>query len=133
MKKNYYIFICFSILSVLLMGTGCATVSEPKHKPVADIETRLAQAKKERDTWTRLLQHAQTVDDAVKAREELHHIQVNIEDLEAGKKTQRDLDAGFKSTKERTVIYGPIGWVLVGSKWIIEKCFILYPWNWRAF
>lgn len=133
MKKNYYIFICFSILSVLLMGTGCATVSEPKHKPVADIETRLDQAKKERDTWTRLLQHAQTVDDAVKAREELQHIQVNIEDLEAGKKTQRDLDAGFKSTKERTVIYGPIGWVLVGSKWIIEKCFILYPWNWRAF
>lgn len=133
MKRFYSIFLVVGGISSIMFCSGCATVEEPKYIPVKDFEMRLVHAKKERETWLRLLQHAQSVDEAVKVRENLEHIQTNIEDLETGRKTQKDLDAGFESTKKRTVIYGPIGVVLVGAKWITEKCFILYPWNWRAF
>ena len=133
MKKIYSIFLFSLVCCLLLFSSGCATVEEPKHVARIDYEQRLAHAKRERETYDRILQHAQSLDDAVQARDNLHRAQRQIEELEAGQKEQKDIDAGFKSTKERTVVYGPIGWVLVGSKWIIEHLFIIYPWNWRAY
>jgi hypothetical protein len=36
-----------------------------------------------------------------------------------------DEDDGFKSTRDREVIYGPFGIVLEGLKWIFEKLYII--------
>ncbi|MBN1864352.1 MAG: DUF4349 domain-containing protein [Victivallales bacterium] len=113
--------------------SGCATVEVPPPEPVQDAETRLLHAQEERKTWLRLLQEAQGVTDAIKAREHLDRVQLEIEAIEAGRDFKDDAEAGFKSTKERTIIYGPVGIVLVAAKWIIDKSFIIYPWNWRAF
>lgn len=133
MKQIKKILIIALISSLLSIVTGCRTIHEPKYKPIKDTEIRLKHAKHERKTFTRLLENAKSVDDAIKAREHLEKNQILIEELEAGKKIKDDVDDGFKSTTERTVVYGPIGWVLVGSKWVIEKLYIIYPWNWRAF
>ncbi len=133
MKKNYSILLFSFVLCLLLFGSGCATVEEPKHMPRTDYEKRLTHAHKERKTLERLLDHAQSVDDAVQIRDNLARVQKQIEELETGKKVQKDIDDGFESTKKRTVVYGPIGWVFIGSKWILDKLYIIYPWNWRAF
>lgn len=133
MKKKYSVFLLLGILCQVLFFSGCATIEEPKHSPVIDFEARIKHEKQARKTWNRLLENAQSVDDAIKAKEHLERIQQNVEALEAGKQTREDIDAGFKSTKERTVVYGPIGWVFIGSKWVLDKLFIIYPWNWRAF
>ena len=133
MKKKYSILLPSAVLCQILFCSGCATIEEPKHTPVVDFETRIKHEKQARKTWIRLLQDAQSVDDAIKAKEHLERIQQDIEALKAGKQTKADIDAGFKSTKERTVVYGPIGWAFVGSKWVLDKLFIIYPWNWRAF
>jgi hypothetical protein len=116
------------LLSVSVF-TGCATIEEPKYPPVKDYEARLAHARKERDAFRNLLQKAQSVDDTIKIKEQLSEIQTRIEELEAGKKARRDIDAGFKSTKKRTIVYGPLGWITVGVKWIVEKLYICYPWD----
>ncbi len=115
------------------MFSGCATVELPPPEPVQDAEIRFLHAQEERKTWLRLLQDAQTVTDAIKAREHLDKIQLEIEAIEAGKDFKDDAELGFKSTKERTIVYGPVGIVLVAAKWIVDKSFIIYPWNWRAF
>jgi uncharacterized protein DUF4349 len=133
MKKKYSSFLFFFVLSSIIICSGCATVEEPKYVPIKDYKTRLEHAKQERKALNNILAHAQTVDTSVQARERLERVQRQIEELEAGQKVQNDLDAGFESTKKRTIVYGPIGWVLVGSSWILEHLFILYPWNWRAY
>lgn len=133
MKKIYCNFPFYLILLLILAGAGCATVEEPKYVPIKDYEKRLEHAKSERDTLNRIIQNAQTVNEVIDAKERLENVQKQIEELETGQKVQADLDAGFESTEKRTVVYGPIGWVLIGSKWIVDKMFILYPWNWRAF
>ena len=121
------------VLSQILLIAGCATMEDPNYKIPEDRKQRLIHAKENRKALTRLLQTAKTVDDAIKAREHLQKNQELIEAIEDNKKIEAQVSDGFKSTKERTVVYGPIGWVLVGSKWIVEKLFIVYPWNWRAF
>lgn len=133
MKKIYCNFPIYLISLSILVCAGCATIEEPKYVPVIDYSKRLENAKNERDALTRIIQNAQSVNEVIDAKERLENVQKQIEELETGKKVQADLDAGFESTKKRTVIYGPIGWVLVGSKWVVEKLFICYPWNWRAF
>jgi hypothetical protein len=133
MKKIYSIFFLIGVVCMILLSSGCATVDEPLPPAPIDYEMRLKHAKKQRETLTRLLEHAQSVDDAVNARDQLAKVQKEIENLEAGKLNKKLMADGFKSTKKRTVVYGPIGWVLVGSKWIVDKLYIMYPWNWRAF
>jgi len=133
MEKKYRIYVYLWLISLILFVNGCKTVEEPKYLPVKDYDIRLTQAKQARTTWMRLLQNAKTVDDAIKAREHLDKIQEEIEAIEAGKKIKQDVDDGFESTKKRTIVFGPLGIVLIAAKWIVDKSFILYPWNWRAF
>lgn len=133
MKKIYSKLLLYPVLWAIIICAGCATVEEPKYVPVKDYDKRLEHAKTERKTLTGIMENAKNVNDLIQAKERLELVQKQIEELESGKKVQSDMDAGFESTKKRTVIYGPIGWVLVGSKWIVEKLYICYPWNWRAF
>jgi hypothetical protein len=135
MKKNQklsciYIYI---IMLVCVLFSGCATVKEPKTLPVKDLDTRLNIIKKEREAYLRLLDKTTDVDDVVTIQSNLKIIQSQIENNEKLLKDKKDEADGFETTTERTVVYGPIGWVLVGSKWILDKLFIVYPWNWRAF
>lgn len=133
MKRFYYVFTSSWLLLILLAGSGCSTIKEPKHQPVIDFEERIMHTKKARKAWLRLLENAQTVDDAVKAREHLDQIQQNLEALEAGKKTKDDIDAGFKPTKERLVVWGPIGYLMWLATWLVDKLYIIYPWDWHVF
>lgn len=133
MKQIKRFFFCGMVITQIVLIAGCATVEDPNYKIPKDRAQRLIQAKDNRRTLTRLLQTAKTVDDAVKAREHLAKNQEVIEEIEDNKKIEVQVSDGFKSTKERTVVYGPIGWVLVGCKWILDKLYIVYPWNWRAF
>ena len=120
------------VLLVLLVLSGCATVKEPPPPPEVDNEARLEHALEVRKNLLRLLQEANNVDDAIKAREHLSVVQAEIEAIETGKKYAESED-GFKSTKERTIVYGPVGFVLLLSKWIFDKSYIIYPWYWRVY
>lgn len=133
MKQIKRFFFCGMVTVQMLLIAGCATVEDPNYKIPEDKEQRLDHAKENRKTLMRLLQTAKTVDDAIKAREHLEKNQELIEAIEDNNKIEAQVSDGFKSTKERTVVYGPFGWVLIGSKWIVDKLFIVYPWNWRAF
>ena len=121
------------IMFMLVLFSGCATVKEPKNLPVKDMTTRLNIIKQEREAYLRLLDKTTDVDDVIKIQNNLKIIQDEIEKHEKQIKDTKDEADGFETTTERTVVYGPIGWVLIGSKWLIDKLFIIYPWNWRAF
>ena len=128
--RNAAMVVCLGAVAFL---NACATVEEPKLPPPKDLEARMTILKKERKTYMRLLDKAQTPEDAKEIRAGLDEVQAEYEKTQDMINELKDREAGFKSTKTRTVVYGPVGWVLVGSRVILDKLYVIYPWTWKTF
>ena len=93
---------------------------------------RLEAAELAREKWMRFLSASQSVDDTIRAKEELDKIHAEIADIYKGEDpSANDKESGpeynFKDTAERKIIYGPIGLVLKFTEWLLEKLYI-----WRS-
>jgi vesicle coat complex subunit len=112
---------------------ACATVEEPKLPSKQDLESRMKILKKERKTYMRLLDKAASSEEARDISSGLNEVQTEYEKTQEMMNDVRDREEGFESTKKRTIVYGPVGWVLVGSRVILDKLYIIYPWTWKTF
>jgi len=83
---------------------------------------RLEQDKIARDKYTEMMKTAKTVDEVDKARQQLADVQEEIEMLEIDV-APNETETQWK--KKQTVVYGPLGWVLVGTEWILKKLFVV--------
>ena len=94
---------------------------------------RLDAAELARRKWMEHLENSQSVDETIRAKEELDKINREIRGILEG----RDLDRGqtlskeelqhkFKNVETRDILYGPIGIVLELTEWILRK---LYLWR----
>jgi len=128
--RHFYLIIC---LTALVLLNACATVEEPKLPSKQDLESRMKILKKERKTYMRLLDKAGTPEDTKEIRTGLDEVQTEYEKTQDMMNELRDREEGFESTKKRTIVYGPVGWVLVGSRVILDKLYIIYPWTWKTF
>lgn len=80
-----------------------------------------------RERLKALLEKAATVKEVLVVEEELNRVQTKIDQIEGRLKS---LSSGAKYstieiTLERKTIYGPIGYLAVGSWWLLEKLFVI--------
>ena len=110
-----------------------STSSEKAAQTLANLSQaqreRLEAAELARTKWMGLLRNSQSVNDTIRAKEELDKIHEEIAEIYRGGTSSADEEKSeydFKDTKERTIIYGPIGVVLKFTEWLLEK---LYIWH----
>ena len=125
---------CFLYSRVFLLIACCiclpafssgAAVKDSK-KTRKDIEARLLHAETARKKWLEHLENARTVNETVRAKDELDKIQIEIEELKAGREVDVvDDNTKFKSVKKRKRWYGPLGAVLHMTQYILEKLYIM--------
>ena len=76
--------------------------------------------------------NADTIDKKVDLSEAVARDDEEIIRLKSGRKVSedpsesRDKRDGFKSTKERTIVYGPVGLVLRFTEWLLTKLYIVH-------
>lgn len=93
----------------------------------ADIEARLKNARALRDRLRELLKQAKNVADMVAIEAELSKAQSNLDSLEGRMKAMRS-KVEMSSVHiwiEKQKVLGPLGLVVKGVAWIVEKLFIL--------
>jgi len=134
MKKRVvqYLMLLFCLIVVAFLN-ACATVDDPKFPSAKVLEARMDILKKERATYMRLLDQVNSPSDTKEIRSGLDDVQSEYEKTQLMLEEISDIEDGFRNTQKRTVVYGPVGWVLVGSKVLLDKLFIIYPWTWKAF
>ena len=112
-------------------ATAAPTTTTPvaSDLSVADRE-RLETAEQKRAKWMKYLADAKNVDEMVRAKRELDSVNQEISEILAGKAaaepTKEEQQHQFKDTSERTIIPGPIGFVLELTEWILEKCYAVF-------
>ena len=149
MKKMFYPFIRLSTSTALFsvcvcaLLTGCAsTKNEPAdtqspeqstHKSAVsvpsgfdDYNRELTNARRREQKLMYHLDHAKSTDEIIRCKDELAKTHAEIIRLEK----KRDAVAapeseGFKSVKERSYWYGPLGVVLKLTEWILEKLYMI--------
>jgi len=94
---------------------------------------RLEAAELARAKWMEYLQNSKTVDETIRAKEELDKINREIRAILEGKDypgerslSKEERQHKFKNVEERGILYGPIGIVLELTEWILRK---LYLWR----
>jgi hypothetical protein len=114
-------------LSVLLAILSAGCISNGRHDFRADCgvtsAATLAQLAEARDAQTKyreLFQRAATVDEAKAAEVEVARLDKQIQELE-----QRAAMERRGRSEPRTIIYGPVGFVLNATEWILQKLYIL--------
>ncbi len=97
---------------------------------VRDSEAELANLRALRDRLRELLQRAKEVKEVLAVEAELTRIQTRVDTLESAlKATRRDIELSAVELeleeKRPKRILGPLGLVLEGTRWIIEKLFVI--------
>ncbi len=133
MKKFFILLCCFSALAVTLLGGGCATTDTEQGADVSSksIEERIESAEAEKASLIKKLDKSESVDDTLKIKRTLSEVQKELDALNSGEmvsavteESDDDKD-GFKNTKDRTILYGPLGVVLKITEWVLVKLYIL--------
>jgi len=83
-------------------------------------ERRLAEARDAQEKYRELFQRAATVDEAKAAELEVERIGRQVAELEARAEVERHGQQG-----PRTIVYGPLGFVLNLTEVILQKLYIL--------
>jgi hypothetical protein len=81
---------------------------------------QLVEARDSQEKYRELFQRAATVDEAKAAETEVARLDKHIQELEQRAETERRA-----RTEPRTIIYGPVGFVLNVTEWILQKLYIL--------
>lgn len=94
---------------------------------MVDINARLHNLHLLRVKYQELLKKANEVSELIQIEKELAKIQTEIDSIEGKRKQlQGQVDMSKVSIKlSREVIYGPLGYVVKGTIWVIKKLFIL--------
>lgn len=92
-----------------------------------DTEARLKNAIALRDRLKALLGQAKDVKDILEIEKELTRVQADIDSMDGRlKKLKGQVDfAQIDLTLQRKKIYGPLGYVIYGIGWLIQKLFII--------
>ena len=101
--------------------------SEDVTEQYVDIDARLKTKTVLRDRLRALLDRAQDVTDVLAIEKELSRVQADIDSMEARLKALegRVELASITVSIEKKVILGPLGYVLKGMFWTIEKLFVI--------
>jgi hypothetical protein len=97
---------------------------------VADLEATLANQRALRDRLRALLARAQKVDEVLQVERELTRLQTEID---AGDARLKRLQTGVALSalaldlerKKKPRILGPLGYLFVGTKWLVTKLFVI--------
>jgi hypothetical protein len=97
---------------------------------VADLEAMLANQRALRDRLRTLLGRAQKVEEVLQVERELTRLQTEID---AGEARLKRLQTGVALTaltldlerKKKPRILGPLGYLFVGTKWLVTKLFVI--------
>lgn len=101
--------------------------SEDVTEQYVDIDARLKTKTSLRDRLRALLDRAETIQDVLAIEKELSRVQADIDSMEARLKALKgkvDL-ASINVSIKRKPILGPLGHVLKGTFWTIEKLFVI--------
>ena len=120
-------------LSVFIFS-GCQTAPTPNTtcpESKKNIEERLKNAESVKASLLKQLEHPKSVDEAIQIKEHLNKLQDEIDLLEAGKDSpstelKNKDDDRFKSVKDKKTYYGPLGYVVELTQWILEKLWIIH-------
>jgi len=133
MKKCFSLSILLTFFILTAIGSGCATASVDKQNSSRrqSIEERISRAEAEKSRLLNKLDNSDSIDENVELKAALAEVQKELDELKAGKKASpvdvetTDEEDGFKNTKERTIIYGPLGAVLHFTEWVLVKLYIM--------
>jgi hypothetical protein len=94
---------------------------------VIDLGARVATRRVIRDRLRALLERAQSIEDVITVERELGRVQSELDSLERRLEYLRGsasmAELAVDARKER--ILGPLGYVVVGAGWVLEKLFII--------
>ena len=114
-----------------LAGLGTVTYRNTGNRDVTeeyiDVEARLKNMVALRDRLRQLLDRAVDVKDIVAIEAELNRVQSEIDSFEARRKTLKD-EVDFATVYlnlDRKTVLGPLGYVVKGMWWVVEKLFVL--------
>jgi hypothetical protein len=131
MKPHYSIFLLSLLFSVIFFSSGCATTENENNEKI-NVEARIKNAEAVKASLLKELDNPKDVNEIVIIKDQLAQVQEEIDSLQAGKtpeelpeKEQADPD-GFKDTKDRTITYGPLGFVLQLTQFVLEKLYIIH-------
>jgi esterase/lipase len=131
MKKYFSLLILAAFFSLTLLESGCASTASANNSSKQTVEERLAKAEAKKECIQKKLNNIKNVNEGVELKAALSEVQKEIDNLKSGKVVARvnqdavDEEDGFQSTKERKIIYGPVGAVLHLTEWILVKLYIL--------
>lgn len=104
-----------------------SVTAEDVTEQYVDVEARLKNKKELRDRLRQLLQKATNVKDIIMIETELNRVQSDIDSMEARIRSLKGrVDyATVELTLERKKVLGPVGYILQGLWWGIEKLFVI--------
>ena len=135
MKKWFPLstLLIFFVLALFISGCATSSVEQEKDRHRRSIEERILSAEAKKGRLLNQLDHSESIDEKVEIKAALADLQEEIDMLKSGKARTsssedmglKDEEDGFKSTKDRKIIYGPLGAVLHFTEWILEKMYIM--------
>ena len=94
---------------------------------VVDLGARVATRRAVRDRLRSLLERASSIEDVITVERELARVQGELDALERRLEYLRGSSAMavMEVDARRKRILGPLGWVVAGAVWVVEKAFII--------
>jgi len=130
--KLRIIFVLSLFLSLFIFS-GCQTAPAPTTKTRPEqkknIEEHLKNAETVKASLLKQLEHPKSVDETIRIKEHLDKLQNEIDLLKSGKDApipNNDEADGFKNVKDKKTYYGPLGWTVEITQWILEKLWIVH-------
>ena len=134
MRKSFIWFLFSALLPSALFVSGCASTqteqkadnsSLTRNEQIQVVDNEKAELMKQAD-------NTESVDDRVNLGKDVAIQDEEVYKLKSGKKSaevtpeEKDKADGFKRTKDRTIVYGPVGAVLHFTEWILVKLYIIH-------
>ena len=134
MRKILTLSLFSAVLPLALFFSGCASsqTAENAEGLTATRHKELQAAEQSRVELMEDADNTDTINNKVDLNESVARDDEEILRLKSGRKVSedpsesRDERDGFKSTKERTIVYGPVGFVLHLTEWLLTKLYIIH-------
>ena len=134
MRKSFILFLFSALLPFALFVSGCATAQTEQKADNSSLtrNERIQVADNEKAELMKQEDNAESVDSKVNLEKDVAAQDEDVYKLKSGEKSaevtpeEKDKEDGFKSTKDRKIIYGPLGAVLQFTEWILVKLYIIH-------
>ena len=134
MRRIFIVLLFSAITSSLVFCSGCTstkTAGKSDDRAISrDKDIQIVD--KDRVELIKEVDNTENIDSKVNLEESVARDDKTVLRLKSGVKTSenpsetRDEIDGFKSTEERTIVYGPVGFVLQLTEWILTKLYIMH-------